>query len=62
MTGFILNIVRWCNIALTILFFLYAIMLSIIGIENFFAIAFLCAILNIIPYLGPLVSIILMIY
>ena len=36
-------------------------MLRIIGVENFFAIAFLCAILNIIPYLGPLVSIILMI-
>ncbi len=48
-------------VQITILFFLYAIMLSIIGIENFFAIAFLCAILNIIPYLGPLVSIILMI-
>tara|TARA_X000000950_G_C13392998_1_gene449011 strand:- start:110 stop:511 length:402 start_codon:yes stop_codon:yes gene_type:complete len=36
-------------------------MLSIIGVENFFAIAFLCAILNIIPYLGPLVSIVLII-
>ena len=48
-------------IQIIILFFLYTIMLSIIGVENFFAIAFLCAILNIIPYLGPLISIILMI-
>ena len=28
-------------------------------VENSFAIAFLCAILNIIPYLGPLISILL---
>ncbi len=48
-------------IQIIILFFLYTIMLSIIGVENFFAIAFLCAILNIIPYLGPLISIILII-
>ena len=48
-------------VQITILFFLYTIMLSIIGVENFFAIAFLCAILNIIPYLGPLVSIVLII-
>lgn len=48
-------------VQITILFFLYTIMLSVIGVENFFAIAFLCAILNIIPYLGPLVSIVLMI-
>ena len=48
-------------VQITILFFLYTIMLSIIGVENFFAISFLCAILNVIPYLGPLVSIVLMI-
>ena len=32
-----------------------------LGVENSFAIAFICAILNIIPYLGPIISIILMI-
>ena len=48
-------------VQITILFFLYTIMLSVIGVENFFAISFLCAILNVIPYLGPLVSIVLMI-
>lgn len=45
----------------TILFIFYFILLLILGIDNSFAIAFICAILNIIPYLGPLVSIILMI-
>jgi predicted PurR-regulated permease PerM len=35
--------------------------LLILGVENSFAIAFICAILNIIPYLGPLISIFLMI-
>ena len=35
-------------------------MLSIIGIKNALVIAFLCALLNIIPYIGPLISIVLM--
>ena len=42
------------------LFVLYSIMLSIIGIKNALVIAFLCALLNIIPYIGPLISIVLM--
>ena len=42
------------------LFVLYSIMLSIIGINNALVIAFLCALLNIIPYIGPLISIVLM--
>ena len=46
---------------ITILFILYFILLLILGVENSFAIAFICAILNIIPYLGPLISIFLMI-
>ena len=46
---------------IAILFILYFLLLLILGIENFFAIAFICAILNIIPYLGPLISIFLMI-
>ena len=46
---------------ITILFILYFILLLILGVENSFAIAFICAILNIIPYLGPLISILLMI-
>ena len=46
---------------ITILFILYFILLLILGVENSFAIAFICAILNIIPYLGPLISLFLMI-
>lgn len=46
---------------ITILFIFYIILLLILGVENSFAIAFICAILNIIPYLGPVISIILMI-
>ena len=45
---------------ITLLFILYSIMLSVIGINNALVIAFLCAILNIIPYIGPLISIVLM--
>ena len=43
------------------MFILYLLLLLILGVENSFAIAFICAILNIIPYLGPLISIFLMI-
>ena len=49
------------SLQILILFLFYLALLLIIGIENAFAIAFICAILNIIPYLGPLISIILMI-
>ena len=41
---------------LFIVFVLYAIVLLFFGIENAIVIAFLCAILNIIPYVGPLIA------
>lgn len=44
-----------------ILFVLYTIILLIFGIDNAIVIAFLCALINLIPYVGPLVSAILMI-
>ncbi|WP_268846471.1 AI-2E family transporter [Flavobacterium aestivum] len=46
-------------IQLFIVFILYTIVLSIFGIPNVLVIAFLCAVLNIIPYLGPLIASIL---
>jgi len=47
-------------IQITILFILYTIILLIFGISNSVVIAFLCALLNIIPYVGPLISAFLM--
>lgn len=44
-----------------ILFIIYTIVLLIFGIDNAVVIAFLCALLNLIPYVGPLVSAFLMI-
>ncbi|MCF6295531.1 MAG: AI-2E family transporter [Flavobacteriaceae bacterium] len=44
-----------------ILFVIYTIVLLIFGINNAIVIAFLCALLNLIPYVGPLVSALLMI-
>ncbi len=44
---------------LGIVFILYLIVLSIFGIPNAVIIAFLCAVLNIIPYIGPLIASIL---
>ncbi len=41
---------------LFIIFVLYIIVLLIFGIENALVIAFLCALLNIIPYIGPLIA------
>lgn len=43
-----------------VLFIIYLITLSAVGIEHPFAIAFLCALFNIIPYVGPLIGAILM--
>ncbi|MDB4180290.1 AI-2E family transporter [Flavobacteriaceae bacterium] len=43
-------------IQITILFVLYLILLAIVGINNIIIIAFLCALLNLIPYIGPLIS------
>jgi predicted PurR-regulated permease PerM len=44
-----------------ILFVIYTIVLLVFGINNAIVIAFLCALLNLIPYVGPLVSALLMI-
>jgi predicted PurR-regulated permease PerM len=41
---------------LVIIYILYIIVLLIFGIENAVIIAFLCALLNIIPYIGPLIA------
>ena len=43
-----------------ILFVIYSIVLFIFGIENAIVIAFLCALLNLIPYIGPIIGGILM--
>ncbi|NNK83893.1 MAG: AI-2E family transporter [Flavobacteriaceae bacterium] len=43
-----------------ILFIIYTIVLLIFGINNAIVIAFLCALLNLIPYVGPMVSGVLM--
>lgn len=43
-----------------ILFVIYTIGLLIIGVKNAIVIAFLCALINLIPYLGPLIGAILM--
>src|SRR5690606_26534909 len=44
-----------------ILFVWYTVWLLILGVENAIVIAFLCALLNLIPYVGPLVGVILMV-
>jgi predicted PurR-regulated permease PerM len=41
---------------ITILLVIYTVVLLIVGIENALVIAFLCALLNLIPYIGPLVG------
>jgi len=41
---------------LFIIFILYVIVLLIFGIPNLLIIAFLCAVLNIVPYIGPLIA------
>lgn len=43
-----------------ILFTIYTVVLLIFGIDNAFVIAFLCALLNLIPYVGPVIGGILM--
>lgn len=40
----------------TILFVLYFLTLLILGVENALVIAFLCSLLNLIPYIGPLIG------
>ena len=46
---------------MVILFILYMIVLVVFGIKNAIIIAFLCALLNLIPYVGPLISLVLII-
>ncbi len=41
---------------ISILFILYTILLLIVGIESAIVIAFICALLNLIPYVGPLIG------
>ena len=45
---------------ITILFVIYTIVLLVFGVENAFIIALLCAMLNLIPYIGPMISFVLM--
>lgn len=47
-------------VQITILFVLYSIILLIVGVDNAIIIAFFCALLNLIPYLGPVIGFILM--
>lgn len=46
-------------IQLFVVFVLYLIVLVIFGVENAMVIAFLCGVLNIVPYIGPLIATIL---
>ncbi len=39
-----------------ILFIIYTIVLSVFGVNNAIVIAFLCALLNLIPYVGPMIG------
>lgn len=45
---------------ITILFILYTVILLIFNIDNAVVIAFLCALLNLIPYIGPMIGAIIM--
>lgn len=45
---------------ITILFAIYTIILLIFGVENAFIIALICALLNLIPYVGPMIGFVLM--
>ena len=45
---------------ITILFVLYTIILLVFGINNAIVIAFLCALLNLIPYVGPMIGAVIM--
>jgi predicted PurR-regulated permease PerM len=47
---------------ITILLIMYSIILLILGIKNAIVIAFLCALLNLIPYIGPIIAAFLMIF
>jgi predicted PurR-regulated permease PerM len=44
-----------------VLFVLYTIILMLVGVENALVIAFLCALFNIIPWIGPIIALVLMV-
>ena len=46
---------------LSVLFVIYTVTLLLVGIENPLVIAFLCALFNLIPYLGPIIGGVIMI-
>jgi len=46
---------------IAILFVIYALVLFLVGIENAMIIAFLCALFNIVPYVGPVIGGVIMI-
>ncbi len=47
---------------LFVLFVLYTILLLVFEVQNPFAVAFICAFLNIVPYIGPVVAGVLMVF
>jgi len=47
---------------ISILLVMYSIILLIFGVKNAIVIAFLCALLNLIPYIGPLIGAVLMMF
>lgn len=47
---------------ISILFVLYTIILLIFGINNAIVIAFLCALFNLIPYVGPMIGAVIMLF
>lgn len=49
-------------IQISVLFLIYFIFLAAFGVKNSFVIAFLCALLNIIPYIGPIIGGFLMLF
>jgi predicted PurR-regulated permease PerM len=47
---------------ISILFVIYSIILTIFGVKDGIVIAFLCALLNLVPYIGPLIGGVLMLF
>jgi predicted PurR-regulated permease PerM len=48
-------------VQLSVLFLIYTITLLLVGIDNPLVIAFLCALFNVIPYLGPIIGAVIMV-
>jgi predicted PurR-regulated permease PerM len=47
---------------ISILFVIYTAILLIFGVNNAVVIAFLCALLNLIPFIGPMIGLVLMVF